>query len=104
MKPNELPDYLTSWDDHLAAKYGAPGTPSRQTYEEGLEAFKLGVLIQEARKQRHLTQEQLAQRAGTTKSYISRIENDASDIRVSTLLRIVRDGLNGQISLSLDLQ
>ena len=102
-KPNALPDYLTSWDDHLTEKYGAPGTATRQEYEAGFESFKLGVLIQEARKQRHLTQEQLAQRVGTTKSYISRIENDASDIRLSTLMRIIREGLGGQVRLSLDL-
>jgi transcriptional regulator with XRE-family HTH domain len=52
------------------------------------------------RERKNLTQEQLATKCGTTKSYISRIENDASDIRLSTLMRIVRDGLDGHLSLS----
>jgi transcriptional regulator with XRE-family HTH domain len=64
----------------------------------------LGVLIQEARKQRHLTQEELALKVGTTKNYISRVENDASDIRLSTLMRIITDGLGGHLTLTLDLK
>ncbi len=94
---------LTSWDDHLDKKYGKMGTPTREKYEEEFEAFKIGVLIQEARKKQHMTQAQLAEKAGTTKNYISRIENNASDIRLSTLMRIVREGLGGHIKLSVDL-
>ena len=94
---------LTSWDDHLDKKYGKIGTFSREKYEEEFEAFKIGVLIQEARKKKHLTQEQLAKKAGTTKNYISRIENNASDIRLSTLMRIIREGLGGHLKLSLDI-
>jgi DNA-binding XRE family transcriptional regulator len=93
---------LVSWDDHINEKYGKPGTPSREKYEEGFEAFKIGVLIQEARKRKHLTQEELALRSGTTKNYISRIENNASDIRLSTLMRIIREGLGGHLTLNLD--
>ena len=94
---------LVSWDEHLDKKYGKKGTPTRDKYEEGFEAFKIGVLIQEARKQKNLTQEELAIKAGTTKNYISRIENDASDIRLSTLMRIIREGLGRQLKLTLDL-
>jgi DNA-binding XRE family transcriptional regulator len=94
---------LTSWDDHLDKKYGEIGTPSREKYEEEFEAFKIGVLIQEARKKQHLTQAQLAEKVGTTKNYISRIENNASDIRLSTLMRIIREGLGGQLKLTVDL-
>ena len=60
------------------------------------------MLIQEARKKKHLTQEELALRVGTTKNYISRIENDASDIRLSTLMRIIREGLGGHLTLTLE--
>lgn len=94
---------LISWDDHLDEKYGKMGTPSREKYEEGFENFKIGVLIQEARKQQNLTQEELALKCGTTKNYISRIENNASDIRLSTLTRIIREGLGGRLKLSLEL-
>jgi DNA-binding XRE family transcriptional regulator len=95
---------LTSWDDHLNQKYGETGTQTREKYEQEFESFKLGVLIQEARKQRHLTQEELALKVGTTKNYISRVENDASDIRLSTLMRIITDGLGGHLKLTLDLR
>jgi HTH-type transcriptional regulator/antitoxin HipB len=95
---------LTSWDDHLNQKYGETGTQTREKYEQEFESFKLGVLIQEARKQRHLTQEELALKVGTTKNYISRVENDASDIRLSTLMRIITDGLGGHLKLTLDLK
>ncbi len=93
---------ITSWDDHIDKKYGEKGSESRNEYDEGFETFKIGVLIQEARKKQHLTQKELAERTGTTKNYISRIENNASDIRLSTLIRIIRDGLGGNLSLSFD--
>jgi len=102
MKRNQE-NKLVSWDDHLNNKYGKFGTPSRDKYEEEFETFKIGVLIQEARKQQNLTQEELAVKCGTTKNYISRIENNASDIRLSTLTRIIREGLGGHLKLSLEI-
>ena len=94
-KQNEI----VNWDDHIDRKYGKKGTPVREKYAEEFEAFKIGVLIQEARKKQHLTQEELALKIGTTKNYISRIENDASDIRLTTLMRIIREGLGGHLTL-----
>ena len=94
---------LTSFEDHLDQQYGKRGTPEREKFEEGFEAFRLGVMIQELRKENGLTQEQLAQRCGTTKTYISRIENDASDIRLSTLMRIIREGFGRRLKLSVEL-
>jgi len=94
---------LVAWSDHLDSKYGKSGTPIREKYEEEFEAFRIGVLIQEARKMKNLTQEELAIKVGTTKNYISRIENNASDIRLSTLMRIIREGLGGHLKLSLDI-
>jgi HTH-type transcriptional regulator / antitoxin HipB len=91
---------LTSFANHLDKQYGKRGTAKREAYEEGFEAFKLGVLIQDMRKKQNLTQEQLALKCGTTKSYISRIENNASDIRLSTLMRIVKEGLGGHLQLT----
>jgi DNA-binding XRE family transcriptional regulator len=89
-----------NWDDHLDKKYGKKGTPGRVKYAEEFEAYKIGVLIQEARKKQNLTQEELALRSGTTKNYISRIENNASDIRLSTLMKIIREGLGGHLTLN----
>jgi DNA-binding XRE family transcriptional regulator len=90
---------LTSFADHLDQQYGKRGSKKREAYEQEFEAFKLGVLIQEMREKQNLTQEQLAEKGGTTKSYIARIENNASDIRLSTLMRIVQDGLGGHLKL-----
>lgn len=94
---------LKSFNSHIEENYGKIGTETREKFEEEFETFKIGVLIQEARKKQHLTQEELAEKVGTTKNYISRIENNASDIRLSTLMRIIKDGLGGNLKLSLDI-
>jgi len=92
---------IVRFEEHLDKEYGKRGTAKREKYEQGFESFKLGVMLQELRKQKNLTQEQLAEKCGTTKTYISRIENDASDIRLSTLMRIIREGLGGHINISI---
>ena len=94
---------LTSFDDHLDQQYGKRGSMVREKFEEGFEAFKLGAMIQTLRKESGFTQEQLAEKCGTTKTYISRIENNASDIRLSTLTRIIREGFGRHLKLSLEL-
>lgn len=91
---------ITYFDEHIEQKYGARGTKKREKYEREFEAFKLGVILQELRKKNNLTQEQLADKCGTTKNYISRIENDASDIRLSTLMKIINDGLGARLEIS----
>jgi HTH-type transcriptional regulator / antitoxin HipB len=92
---------LTSFAEHIDRQYGKRGTAQRELYEQEFEAFKLGVMIQEMRERQHLTQEQLAIKCGTTKSYISRIENNASDIRLSTLMRIIQQGLGVKMNITL---
>ncbi|MEN9340112.1 MAG: hypothetical protein RIQ62_1424 [Bacteroidota bacterium] len=94
---------LTSFADHLDQEYGRKGTATRETYEQEFEAFKLGVMLQELRKEKGMTQEQLADKCGTTKNYISRIENNASDIRLSTLMRIIQVGFGGHLNLNITL-
>ncbi|HET7360897.1 MAG TPA: helix-turn-helix transcriptional regulator [Salinimicrobium sp.] len=94
---------VKSWKDHINQKYGNKGTESREKFEEEFETFRIGVIIQEARKKQKLTQQQLANKVGTTKNYISRIENNASDIRLSTLMRIIKEGLGGNLKLSVDI-
>ena len=93
---------LKSFDEHLEEEYGKKGTKSRDDYEAGFEVFKLGAMLHELRTKEGLTQEQLAAKCGTTKSYISRIENNASDIRLSTIMRIFRDGFGKKIRLSVN--
>lgn len=94
---------LTSFEDHLDEQYGKKGTEERERFESEFEVFRLGAMLQELRKEKGLTQAQLAEKCGTTKTYISRIENDASDIRFSTLMRIFREGLGANLRLSIDI-
>lgn len=81
--------------------YGKPGTPKRDALDSGYENFKIGSLIQEARLERGMTQEQLAEKVGTTKSYISKIENNIKEVRLSSLQKIVTLGLEGKLELSI---
>lgn len=83
--------------------YGKRGATTREVLELGYKDFKIGVLLQEARLQRGLTQEELAEKVGTTKSYISKIENDVKEVRLSTLQRIVEMGFDGELMLSIKL-
>ena len=92
---------ITTLNEVLDKKYGKRGTTKRETWEQEFESFQLGVLLEEARVKLGMTQEELAEKCGTNKSYISRIENNASDIRLSTLMKIIQTGLGGQLKLSL---
>lgn len=92
---------LTTLDEFKDKHLGARGTKRREKYEAGFEAFKLGFLIQQAREEKGLTQEQVADLAGTNKSYISKLEKDLKDVRFSTLQRIVREGLGGRLEIAI---
>jgi DNA-binding XRE family transcriptional regulator len=81
--------------------YGAKGTLKREKLEAGYQNFKLGALLQEARLGAGLTQEELAVKVGTTKSYISKLENDIKEVRLSNLQKIVELGLGGKLELSI---
>jgi Predicted transcriptional regulator with C-terminal CBS domains len=94
---------ITTFDEILDKKYGKRGNVEREKWEQEFESFRLGVLLEEARLKLGMTQEELAVKCGTNKSYISRIENDASDIRLSTLMKIIQTGLGGHLKLTLQL-
>lgn len=94
---------ITTLDEILDKKYGNRGMEKREKWEQEFEVFRLGVLLEEARKKLGMTQEELAEKCGTNKSYISRIENNASDIRLSTLMKIIQQGLGGHLKLTLQL-
>ncbi|MBF9253284.1 helix-turn-helix transcriptional regulator [Pontibacter sp. 172403-2] len=94
---------IITLDELLDKKYGKRGAPAREQWEQEYEAFTIGVMIEEARKKMNMTQEQLAEKCGTNKSYISRIENNASDIRLSTLMKIIQKGFGGHLKLTLEI-
>ena len=91
---------ITTLDEILDKKYGKKGQPKREEWEQQFEAFRLGVLLEEARTKLGMTQEELADKCGTNKSYISRIENNSSDIRLSTL-RKYAEALGKEIRLEI---
>jgi len=90
-------------DQLIDEQYGKKGTPKRDKFEKGYKTFKLGAMIHEARLEKGLTQEQLAVKCGTNKAYISKVENDIKDVRISTLQKIIEVGLVGQLNLSVTL-
>ena len=94
---------ITTLDEILDSKYGKRGSVKREKWEQEFEAFRLGVLLEEARHRLGMTQEELAEKCGTNKSYISRIENNASDIRLSTLMNIIQKGFGGHLKLTLQI-
>jgi HTH-type transcriptional regulator / antitoxin HipB len=92
---------LTSLNEFIDRKVGKKGTKKRDNFEGEYEVFKLGVLIQQARQEKGLTQEQVAELSGTNKSYISKLEKDLKDVRFSTLQRIITEGLGGHLEISI---
>ena len=84
-------------------KYGANGTISRRGFEQKAEAYMIAELIKESRKKAQLTQEQLAQKLNVKRTYISKIERASSDIRISTLRKIIETGLGGKLHISVEL-
>jgi len=95
---------VVTLDQFKDAHYGEGGTMKREELEKGYENFKIGALIHDARIEKGLTQGQLAAKVGTTKSYISKIENDIKEVRISTLQKIVETGLGGKLELTISLR
>lgn len=90
-----------NFDELLDAKYGKIGTPVRDDYEVKANAFVVSKMLKETRKSANITQEQLAEKIGTKKSYISRLENGKADIQLSTLFKIFETGLGRQVRLTI---
>jgi len=92
---------ITTFEAHLEKQYGEKGTPAREQFEAEAMAFRLGELLKEARIEAKLTQGELAERTGTKKSYISRIESGKSEIQLSTFYRIIKQGLGKDLQISI---
>lgn len=98
MEKNKIKD-AKNFDELLDIKYGKIGTEKRNEFEEKAQYFVISEMLKEARKEAKMTQEQLAEKVGTKKSYISRLENGKCDIQLSTLYRIFEFGLGKRINL-----
>ena len=90
-------------NDHFDIKYGNPGSESRTQFEQKAEAYVVAELVKESRKKAKLTQEQLASKLNVNRAYISKIECASSDIRISTLRRIIETGLGGRLYINVEL-
>jgi len=97
-----MTDYkgIKTFDELIEREHGKIGSDSRNDYEEKATLFIVSEMLKEARRASNMTQEQLAEKAGTKKSYISRIENARGNIQLSTLIRIFEKGLNRKIGLT----
>lgn len=94
---------LITLEEFKERNYGKRGSKKRDELEAGYESFKIGALIHEARIQKGMTQEELAEKVGTTKSYISKIENNLKETRISTLQKIIELGFGGRLELKIKL-
>lgn len=92
---------VTDFEDLLIDKYGEKGTEKRDQYDAKSLAFRLGTMLKQARKDANLTQEELAKKTGTKKSYISRIERRLSDIQVSTYYKLIERGLGKELNITI---
>ena len=88
-----------NFDELLDIKYGKIGSENRDKCEEKAQYFVISEMLKEARREANMTQEQLAEKVGTKKSYISRLENGKCDIQLSTLYRIFEFGLGKRVNL-----
>lgn len=101
-KINEMDKYkkVTNFEELIEVEHVKIGTESRNRYEENAQMFIISEMLKEARKEARMTQEQLAEKVGTKKSYISKLENAKGNIQLSTLIRIFEQGLNRRIGLT----
>lgn len=91
---------IIDFEQLIEVEHGKIGTERRNKYEENTQMFIISEMLKDARKKAKMTQEQLAEKTGTKKSYISKLENAKGNIQLSTLIRIFEQGLNKRIGLT----
>ncbi len=91
--------YIRDFEDLLISKYGKKGTAKRDQFDAESLAFRIGVMLKEARMDAKMTQEELADKTGTKKSYISRIERGKSDIQIATYYKLIEIGLGKRLQI-----
>ncbi len=102
MKKNKSKiEHSKNFDELLQAKYGQIGSDVRIEFEEGAQRFFISEMLKDARKEANLTQTQLADKIGTKKSYISKVENGKGNITIETLIKIFETGLNRKVGITI---
>lgn len=92
-----------SWKKIKDSVYGEIGTERRDELERDFQSFKLGLILRQAREQKNMTQEQLGTILNKKRSFISRVENDGSNLTMKTLYDIVEKGLGGKVKISIEI-
>jgi DNA-binding XRE family transcriptional regulator len=92
-----------SWKDIKDTVYGKKGTERRDELERDFESLKIGLLLRKAREEKNLTQEQLGDLVNKKRTYISRVENNGSNLTLKTLFDIVEKGLGGKVKISIEI-
>ena len=92
-----------SWSEIKDSVYGQQGTERRDELDRDFESFKIGMLLREAREEKQLTQTQLAEKIDKKRTYISRVENNGSNLTLKTLYDIVEKGLGGKVKIQIEI-
>ncbi len=92
-----------NWKEIKDNIYGKTGTKRRDQLDRDFESFKIGLLLRKAREEKKITQSQLAEMISKKREYISRIENNGSNLTLKTLYDIVEKGLGGKVKISIEL-
>jgi len=93
---------ISTWTEIKDKVYGKKGTERRDNLEREAESFRIGLLLKKARESQNMTQEELGLRVNKKRTYISRVENNGSNITLSTLFDIVEKGLGGKVNISIE--
>ena len=93
---------ISTWTEIKDKVYGEKGIERRDNLEREAESFRIGLLLKKARESQNMTQEELGQKVDKNRTYISRVENNGSNITLSTLFDIVEKGLGGKVNISIE--
>jgi len=103
MKTKKSNNNIATWSEIKDKVYGEKGTDRRDNLEREAESFKIGLLLKKAREAKNMTQEELGQIIDKKRTYISRVENNGSNITLSTLFDIVERGFGGKVNISIEI-
>jgi DNA-binding XRE family transcriptional regulator len=102
MKARNDNNEISSWSEIKDRVYGETGTERRDNLEREAESFRIGLLLKKVRESKNMTQEELGQLVDKKREYISRVENNGSNITLSTLFDIVEKGFGGKVKISIE--
>ncbi len=102
MKTENKNKDISTWSEIKDRVYGKGGTERRDNLDREVESFRIGLLLKKARESRNMTQEELGLLVDKKRTYISRVENNGSNITLSTLFDIVEKGLGGKVNISIE--